>query len=54
MYEILELPEILENIKNDYSEFQVMIVWSQDNVKLCETSIVFNSSKAINDTLLIY
>jgi hypothetical protein len=27
-----------------------MIVWSQDNVKLCKMSIVFNSSKTIKDT----
>ncbi len=29
-------------------------MWSQDNVKLCKMSIVFNSSKAIKDTPLTY
>lgn len=52
--EILELLDILEDIENDYSEFQVIVMWSQDNVKLCKMSIVFSSSKAIKDTSPTY
>jgi len=54
MQEILELLNTSKDINNDYSEFQVIVVWSQDNIKLCKMSIMLNSSKAIKDTSLTY
>lgn len=53
MHEILELPYLSEEIKNDYS-FQIIVVWSQDLVKLCKMSFLLNSTKAIKDTSITY
>jgi hypothetical protein len=54
MQKILELSDISKDIKNDYFEFQIIVVWSQDNVKLCKLSIVLNYFKAIKDTSSTY
>jgi hypothetical protein len=48
--EIFELHDTSKDIKNDYFEFQIIVVWSQDNVKFCKMSIMFNNSKVINHT----
>jgi hypothetical protein len=54
MQEILELPDISKDIKNDYFEFQIVVVWFQNNVKLYKMSIMVNNFKAIKDTPPLY
>jgi hypothetical protein len=48
----LELPLLSIEPKNDYSTFQVMVVWFQEFVKFCKLSSIFNFPKAIKDSSL--
>jgi hypothetical protein len=54
LHKILELPYLSKKIKNDYSSFQIIVVWSQDLLKLCKMSFLVNNTRAIKDTSITY